>query len=402
MSPRRREPLHGFQLDFFQDQDAAAVAWTVECGLRADARDYEDRLVGKFGLSRSTARLRVRHLLAMVREVGAGTIASFVTDGDQVVAMIQRVRASGTRQARHLAVMDYLELFADRLPVGAKAESEAAIAHGFPGRPAPRADLVDLSLGGERRQLRPDIPLTWMNGEAIIACAEELGGESRTASRDAAMLAVFLRSGLPAYAVRELRWEDIVPALVTDDEVSWVVVRGMSGGRRFAIHAVALRALRALRATVGNPEAGRVFCSVRGSRQPLSDQAVAYTVRRAVQAAGLPACDRRHLRRQFAWWLLTSERWDELLVRDALGYEEVRDLRRLLRPLVEASAQARSGEFLLLDPGPLRSAPLRPATWSTVRDHGPPANRAAFAKGRTHQPQGGGGGRRRGAGPLLS
>ena len=57
------------------------------------------------------------------------------------------------------------------------------------------------------------------------------------------------------------------------------------------------------------------------------------------------------MRAPFARWLLAVQGWDELRVRDAVGYERLRDLRKLILGLEEASAQIQSTEILVLEPG---------------------------------------------------
>ena len=135
------------------------------------------------------------------------------------------------------------------------------------------------------------------------------------------------------------------------DEVESAWLETDRGPRPIAFHKAASVALAELWVAEGRPFTGAVFVGSRRPRAALTDRGIADLLAGWVNDAGFPHLDRRHMRAPFARWLLAVQGWDELRVRDAVGYERLRDLRKLILGLEEASAQIQSTEILVLEPG---------------------------------------------------
>lgn len=348
--PARLHSSFGEQLTFFDndgDVSAQITAWRDDQILRREGDSFRRRLESGPGLRSTTAAVRERHLLAMVRRSRAGTAERFFSRPETVVDAIRSATRNQLRNERHLTVQDYFTYCADALPGGAVERCRDAIAAGFAGRMTPHPSYVDRSLGGSKKLTRDRVPLDWVDGERLIEAAGERDGASYRPRRDRALLALHTRSGIPAGAIRTLEWS---PGLIALFGSSWLVQEFWldigAGPKPFAIHRTALTELDALWHAGGSPLAGPVFTTSSRPRVVLSDRQTADLVRDAIRGAGYPPIDRRHLRGPFARWLSENEGWAVDRVRDALGFERIRDARRLLDRMAEAPAQLRAREIL--------------------------------------------------------
>ena len=349
----------GVQMTMFGDSDALSAAWTNERTLKNELACFSERLAQQHGLADSTAGVQSRHLASMVRFTSSGTVARFLRAPKATVAEVRRATREGTRRGRHLAVLNYAEICADSLPLGTLQSLDAEFDR-LPGRVSPAPHLVDRSLGGSKKQRRPRTVFLWDDGERLMRWSAPAAGErSANLVRDHALVSIHVRSSLAPEETRGLDWAQVLPVLTSASEVEWLLLG--NGHHRRAVHLAAIQALRVLHVAVGEPRLGPVFSAVGRPGSALSASGIVNTLRRATMAVGFPTVDRRHLRAPFGVWLL-QRGWDEITVRDAMGYGRVRDLRAALRPVEEVLAQIRSREVLVLPGRALaadRSRPIR-------------------------------------------
>lgn len=307
---------------------------------------YQEALTRHLGLAPSTAEVQSRHLAAMVKSTGVGSVRALLTDGCLTVDAIRKPHREATRRARHLAVMDYLNLCGSGLEPSIVMATKSAIESLFAGRTTPRPHLVDRQLGGSVKEVRRRPPFGWLDGERLIEAARSGKGRGEPL-RDAALLALHVRSGLPSSLVPQLEWQLVRPLM--DDGGEMHAYAADIRGRRYelAITSDAVDALRSWWRVLGMPLRGPVFITSRRPPRRLSASQVSDIVRACCLGAGLPAIDRRRLRAPFARWLL-NRGWGRRAVADAFGYERVRELDDLIRYLNEALAQVQLNEVLVM------------------------------------------------------
>lgn len=215
MASRAARNLGGVRIGLFADAAETVAEWKDATDLRVEMASFAERLVEQLGLAETTAGERSRHFAAMVRQSAVGTGAAFVRQPELVVATVRAPIREGSRTARHLAVLDYIDLFANEIPPGTGEAVRAALA-ALPGRVHPAPHLVDLSLGGSKKHVRARVPLSWDDGDRLLEAAAPTGAVAITELRDRALVAFHVRSGLPPRLVRALRWEHLAAHLATE------------------------------------------------------------------------------------------------------------------------------------------------------------------------------------------
>ena len=225
------------------------------------------------------------------------------------------------------------------------------------GRVSPSDQHVDGALGGSTKAVRPRPPCSFDDGDRIITTAAVGEGLPGVRLRDVGLAALHLRTGLKPKWIAALRWDEVTEFTApAGNEVESIWLETDRGPKLIVFHGTAIKALSELWVAEGRPATGPVFVRSRRPRTALTDRGITEVLARSVERAGFPPLDRRHMRAPFARWLLVVQGWDELRVRDAMGYERVRDLRNLVRGLEEAAAQIRGTDALILSPEPAERA----------------------------------------------
>lgn len=349
----------GVQLGLFSNEDDVAnetESWLRDQRIREESDEFAEHLVAVLGLSVSSAKVSSRFLAAMVRESGAPTLAAFFEASELVVKGLRATSSRKTRRERYRAACDYLNVMG--APLDHREGIAVAIEREFGGRSSPRADLVDLQLGGNPKEVRARLYPTWDDGGQMIRSAQGANHPARS-KRDSALVAMHVRSGLPPGLIDRLDWSSVAPLMVLPMEFSRVRLEYKGRIAEFAIHSEALSRLQLWWQSEGMPDTGPVFTTLRRPNRRLSDSTVRDLIIPYALEVGLPSLDRRHLRAAFAW-RLKQDGWSDIRIRDAFGYLRVRELIRLIRPLEERAAQIAATEFLVL-PDPSVASSSEPA-----------------------------------------
>lgn len=337
-----RSRAHGVQLRLGEDPATAAdrlAQLNREVALQSELTELGRLLESQLHLSPRSAATELSHLAAAVRQSGTGSLRTFLADVDAIEAAIRSPERRETRRERYRAIRDAVEMVG-----GPDSVNLEVVDRLFAGRARELPGLADIELGGSVREVRSRRYPTWIEGDKLIPAAAGRGGAR--GARDAALLALHLRSGLPPGRILELSWE-VLTHLRTSlaDDLGEVELAHRGRPQRYVIHATAIEALAVWRRAEGAPIAGPVFTTLRRPRERLSRATAAQIIRDVTNEIGLPNFDRRHLRAPLAWWL-KQRGWSELRIRDAFGLGLVRDVRRMIQPLAELAAQRQATEIL--------------------------------------------------------
>ena len=304
------------------------------------------------GVGRARVEALLAHLKAMVNAYRTGTVRRLASDAALAAEAALEPEGNDARKGRFNALQAYYEVCP-----GLSAERDEwmreldAIAG---GRTRPRDDLLDLELGGSSKQQRLRAPLFWDAHERLIEAAGDIAPQ-RCADRDRALMSLHLRSSLKPADIDGLDWARVMPlfeqALRTSDEVIACPLQLASGSRSVAVHrSAAEHTLRHWHAR-GQPSSGALFVSSKHSKwERLARNTVSLLLRKVARHCDLPEWDRRWLRAGFAVWLRRIRGWDRWTLKEYFGYRYLASIDRLMRPVEEATSQARVGEFLTMEP----------------------------------------------------
>lgn len=390
MSGRPRYPADGLQLSLLASEEGRAsegLRWDDERCLRIELKLFSDRLVADAGLADSTASARAHTLAGMVRAADCGTATRFFSIPHAAAEQIRQAATRKARGVRHLVVQDFLQLCGDLLPEGAASRCREQITLAFPARTRPMPGLIDIDLGGSRKEVGQRVPLSWDDGWRLIEAAASESGSA--VARSVAVMALLVRSSLPPSVIEALNWETVASLIQSTETITVLHQEHRGRSVSFLLHADAIAALRALWRDMGEPARGPIFAAIHGRRQRLSSARIALIVRTAQANADFSSINQRHLRAPFARWLIVVRGWGEKVVSDSFGYDRIRSLRDLLRGQDEASAQMRAGEVLYLSSENAGSdssgaIPARPPRQAA----GGPIGRRSEAAGSTEAHQG--------------
>ncbi len=350
----------GVQLGLFRSIEETvneSESWLRNRGIGEECDEFAEALVAVLGLAPSSAMVSSRFLAAMVRESGAPTLSAFFDDPELIVKGLRAASRAKNRRERYRAACDYLEV--TNAPLDHRERVSAAIEREFGGRSSPRADLIDLKLGGDPKEVRTRLYPSWEDGDQMVQSARAAIQPAKS-MRDGALVALHVRSGLPTGLIERLDWSSVAPLMMSAPELSRMRLEFKGRIVAFAIHADAVALLELWWRSAGMPETGPVFTTLRRPHRRLSGSAVRGLILTPALAVGLPSLDRRLLRAAFAW-RLKQDGWSDISIRDGLGYARVRELDRLIRPLEERAAQIAATEFLVL-PSPSAAPPFEAAS----------------------------------------
>ena len=151
------------------------------------------------------------------------------------------------------------------------------------------------------KAVRLRAPLSFADGDRIIAAASAGDAARVVTLRGVALAAVHLRTGLRPKWIAALRWEAVTDSIASAyDEVESAWLETDRGPRPIAFHKAASVALAELWVAEGRPSTGAVFVGSRRPRAALTDRGIADLLAGWVNDAGFPHLDRRHMRAPFA------------------------------------------------------------------------------------------------------